>query len=97
MLSSDTEITFIDQVETLGKSAGLIMKTKSVSSVPGDTNTTKTFKMQTEASGSWNDVMYFLSQIENLPYNIHLETVSVHKDTGPQWNGTFDISVTELI
>ena len=102
LLPSDSEIPFIEQVETLARNSGLEVKTNSVSSAAGSTDKIKTFQMQTATTGSWSNIMYFLSQIENMPYNIHVGSVSFGKQaaqagktTSSAWTATFDISVTE--
>jgi len=101
LLPSDGEVPFIEQIETLAKNSGLQTKTNNVSSIGGDTETTKTFQMQEETTGSWNNTLYFLNQLENLPYNIRVQRISlqgqivVGKSTAPSWTATFDISVTE--
>ena len=101
LLSNDAEVSFIEQVETLAKKSGLESKTDSVSSVAGIASTTNIFNMQIETTGSWSNTMYFLNQIENLPYDIHIEGSSLNKQdlinnpAGSAWMATFNISVTE--
>lgn len=104
LLSSDAEISFIEQVETLAKKSGLGAKTNNVSSVAGETVTTKKLQMQLETTGSWNNIMYFLSQLENSPYDVHVKAVSLSasqsvagKRVASSWTATFDINVTESI
>jgi Tfp pilus assembly protein PilO len=100
-LPSDLAISFIEQIETLGKNSGLVLKTNSISSAV-DTDTAKIFQMQIETTGSWNNTMYFLNQLENLPYNIYVRGLSLSKQSGVNeknslWSAKFDISVTESI
>jgi Tfp pilus assembly protein PilO len=103
LLSSDTEIPFIEQLEALGKSSALAIKTNNIASIVGGTATTKVLKMQLQTIGSWNNTLYFLSQVENLPYNIDIQGVSLgrqsisDKTAGSSWTATFDISVAESI
>jgi len=94
LLPNDSEISFIGQIESLAKSSGLDVKTNSVSSLAGDTSATKTFEMQVGTTGNWSNTMYFLDQIENLPYNILISNFSV-SEQGKTWTATFDIGVTE--
>lgn len=99
-LSSDMEVPFIEKVETLAKNSGLVFKTNNVSSVATGGNL-KSFQIQLEASGRWSDLLYFLSQVENLPYDMHVQGVSLSKQpaagkvVGQSWSAVFDISVTE--
>jgi Tfp pilus assembly protein PilO len=103
LLSSDGEISFIEQVETLAKSSGLNEKTNNVSSIAGSTVSTKIFQMQIETTGSWSNLMYFLNQLENLPYNVRVQNVSLNKQSGDSkssgspWTAIVDINVTESI
>ena len=76
-LSPDSEVFFIEQIENLATSSGLTVKTKNVSSVVGPTPTTKTFQIEESVSGSWNDIVYFMNYIENLPYDIHIQNMSL--------------------
>jgi Tfp pilus assembly protein PilO len=103
LLSGDAEIPFVEQVENLAKGSGLKEKTNNIFSVKGDTSTTKIFQMQLETTGSWSNNMYFLSQLENLPYDIHIQDISLNNQSGVgkasslSWTATFDINVTESI
>jgi hypothetical protein len=94
LLSSDAEISFIEQIEALAKNSGLTEKTNSISSVAGNTDATKVLQMQIGTTGNWNNTLYFLSQVENLPFDVHVQGVSVNK-TGSSWVATFDVNVTE--
>ena len=101
LLPSDSEVSFIEVVEKLASKSGLSVKTNDVSSVAGDSDATKIFKMQTQISGSWSNTMYFLSKLENLPYNIRVQNLSTSNQTttgkgaASQWTTTFDVTVTE--
>lgn len=103
LLSGDTEIPFIEKIESLAKNSGLDAKTNSIVSVAGDTDAIKIFGMQMETDGSWSNTLYFLNQIENLPYDIRVLGVSVVKQqvgdkvVSNSWNAKFDISVIEKI
>jgi Tfp pilus assembly protein PilO len=94
LLSSDAEISFIEQIEALAKNSGLTEKTNNVSSVAGGADAIKTLQMQIGTTGSWNNTLYFLSQVENLPFDVHVQGVSINKASS-SWTATFDINVTE--
>jgi Tfp pilus assembly protein PilO len=103
LLSSDTEIAFIEQMESLAKNSGLSAKTNNVSSIAGEANLTKVFKMQMEVTGSWSNIMYLLDQVESLPYGVRVIGVSLNrqsaggKSAGSAWVATFEINVIEKI
>lgn len=99
LISIDEEIPFVEQVEALVKNSGLVGKTNNMI---GGTKTKNVFKMQLETSGSWNNTMFFLSQLENLPYDIYIGGVNLNKTTGPAkkgvgpvWTTAIEISVSE--
>jgi hypothetical protein len=100
LLPNGDEVAFIEQIESLAKTSDLGVKTDNVSSVAGNQNT-KVFQMQFTTTGSWSSSLYFLSQLQNLPYNIHLVGVSFDKapssakGTSVAWLGMYSISVTE--
>lgn len=100
-LSSGEEVLFIEQIEILAKNSGLSAKTNNVSSAAGNVGEIKTLRVQLQTTGSWNNTLYFLSQVENLPYDIHAQGVSLtkqsttDKNNSSSWVATFDISVTE--
>lgn len=102
-LSSDEEISFIEQVENLAKSSGLKVKTSNVSSVVVDTSPTKVFQMETETAGNWSNQMYFIAQVQSLPYSIAVHQVSLINvaaggvATSTPWAMTLDINVNESL
>jgi Tfp pilus assembly protein PilO len=101
LLSSDNEISFIEQIENLAKNSGLAVRTNNVSSLAGGAETTRVFQMQTQTVGSWSNTLYFLSQVENLPYGIKILGVSLNRQSadgstgGSSWVTTFDVNVVE--
>ena len=103
LLPNDSEISFVGQVEVMAQNDGLDIKTNSINSVAGSIDKTKTLQIQVTTTGTWTNILYFMNQIENLPYNIHINNFSfakqsaVVKASGSSWTATFDISVTESI
>lgn len=99
LLSSELEVPFIEQMENLAKSNNLGVKTNNVFSATS-TDVTKVFQMQSEVTGSWNGIMNLLNQIDNLPYDVRVQSVSMNKPDqgkgfGSVWVATINISVTE--
>lgn len=95
LLPSESEVSFIEQIESIGQNNSLTVKTNSVSTVAGRVDKTKTLHLQVTTTGGWTNTLSFLNQIESLPYNIHVENFSFAKQK--TWTATFDISVTESI
>ena len=101
LLPSESEVPFIEQMENLAKSNNLGVKTNNVSSATS-TDVTKVFHMQSEVTGSWNGIMNLLNQIDNLPYDVRVQSVSMNKQeqgkaSGLVWVASINISVTESI
>jgi hypothetical protein len=102
-LTGDLEIPFIEQIETLAKSNNLAAKTNSVSANSVTVGVTRNFVMQVAVDGSWSNILNFLNQVENLPYGLNIDNVSVSKgvakdkNTTSSWSATLDISVIEKI
>lgn len=101
-LASDAEVTFIEKMEDLAKGSGLEANVNNVSSVPTDVSVVKVFQMQLATTGSWSSTLYFLSQVENLPYDVRVRAVSLSKAPSSgkavsSWSAAFDVSVVENI
>ena len=102
-LPTGSEVSFIEQVESLAKASGLSEKTSNVSEVPGRVGGTKIVQVQIMVTGSWSNVIYFLGQLENSPYKLDIRNISLleqssgSKKTPSTWAGSFDINVVEII
>lgn len=103
LLPSGSQVAFVEQVEDLTKSSGLSEQTNNLSEAVGPSDTTKLLQIQLTVTGSWSNTMYFLSQLENLPYNISIRNASLTEQTGVLakeanlWTGVFDVSVIESL
>src|ERR1035437_10822230 len=79
-IPSDGAVTFINMLETLGKQSGVKMSIDSVN-VTQDPALAKDFKqtlhLRLITDGSWLNTFALLSTIENLPYRIEFEQVSL--------------------
>jgi Tfp pilus assembly protein PilO len=79
-IPSDGAVTFINMLETLGKQSGVKMSIDSVN-VTQDPAVAKDFKqtlhLRLITDGSWLNTFALLSTIENLPYRIEFEQVSL--------------------
>jgi Tfp pilus assembly protein PilO len=104
---------FIEQVEDLGRDAGVFL-TIGLVDVEADSANKNDYKellkLRVEASGKWQNVLTFLSMIENLPYKVSLDQFSLsvdgvrsalffgneNKETDITWKGYFEFSVLKL-
>lgn len=88
LVPKDGAVAFIEELEGLGKTAGVSAKITSLdldADAPGapdqsasSTNAYQDLHIAINAGGSWQDVMYFLDLFESLPYNIHIDRLAVH-------------------
>lgn len=79
-ISKDGVVDFINSLDTLGKQYGVTLNIGEVTSevdlkVKDDFK--ETLKLRLDASGSWNSVMNFLTALENLPFRIKVDQVSI--------------------
>lgn len=92
-LDKDEIISFIENLETLGKKIGLSLEFDSV-----DTNTEKGqkphFRFHTE--GNFDKLFQFLLLIENYPYQIVFQELRFTKTT-ELWRADFDIILTSYL
>ena len=95
LLPTESQIQFIENIENLAKKSGLEVKTNNIANADSGVENVKYFKIQIQTQGSWNNVMYFLNQLENMPYDIRVSSFSNNKDAKSLWTANFDISVTE--
>ena len=109
MISSDGEVDFINQVETLARSRGLDVSINSVQLVQADnqSNTSLEFlKLEINTKGSFSGTYQFLTLLENLPYSINFDKVGVVSSLDGElltdktqlaqpilWQGVFDINI----
>ncbi len=88
-LEKDNIVEFLSLLEGVAREQGVLIgveikenETKKGSN-KGSLGLTYTF------SGRWNSVQNFLAMIENLPYTITMEAVSIRKEgSGGGWGGT---------
>jgi len=76
------EVEFIKKIEDMALSGNVKaeIKTAKIEEVSSDSSTiAENFRVGLDAIGSWNDVIYFLTLIENLPFRITINSVSFDK------------------
>jgi hypothetical protein len=78
-IPSDGVVGFISSIESLGKESGVELVVTSVETL-SDPKNTKDFKealhLRLETMGSWKGTFYFLSVLENLPYQVDVSQVT---------------------
>lgn len=79
-IARDGVVSFIEELESLGKETGVILSIGSVSAeadpkVKDDFK--ETLRIRLEASGSWENLFYFLSILESLPYRAQIEQMTL--------------------
>jgi hypothetical protein len=105
-------ITFLDEMNTLGKSAGVEL---SVQSVDIDVSSekalfTEALKLSLQTKAAWPDTYHFLSLLETLPFKVSFEQVSINHESDESvtpagakakpknilWDGTFTLRILKM-
>jgi Tfp pilus assembly protein PilO len=80
-LSEADLVTFIENLESLGKGMGLQTKIASVSiESPKDTNSPSKIHLKIETSGGWGGTLQFAHALENLPYRTIINYLNLSTD-----------------
>lgn len=85
-------VTFIEQIEKIGKSAGVDLSVNSVSDeVKGGATTQLTFS----AEGSFSALYRLIALVESMPYKVAMKKADIQigdsKDTIEIWKGNFSV------
>lgn len=104
-------VDFIEEVESLGRVAGVKLEVESVGigALKDKTgSSTESFRLFFKTEGSWGGTMHLLSLLENMPYKISFENVRLGKVSGGSssesgkgitpsyWSGNFSFSVLKI-
>lgn len=103
-VNKDGAVSFIERLESTGKTAGLAISLSNVS-VPKAGNV---FQVDMATEGSFENTFYFLTLLEKLPYRISVEKANVRKKSAPGadsddlqapavWTGSFTILLESFI
>lgn len=78
-IAPDGVVNFISLLEGLGKASGVKLSIGSVSVVPegGAKDFKEDLSLRLDMSGSWEQIYYFLSLLQNQPYRIMFDTASI--------------------
>ncbi|MFA6536462.1 MAG: hypothetical protein WC250_00425 [Candidatus Paceibacterota bacterium] len=100
VVAADGVANFASELEALGVSLGTTvaigsLDVKSLSGLGSDT--LEILAVRLSASGSWRQVTRLFSALENLPYGLRFEQVSLNKSvdskTGVSWQVAFSLEV----
>ena len=89
---SDTElISFIERLEGLARTAGVILKLDEPKVTGGKI---ASLGLSFQAMGSFTGLYHFLSLLENLPYRLDWQNIAWNFDSGTTWSGDFNLTIT---
>jgi len=107
----DGTVSFIETVESLGKKNNVNPRVTTVD-VLNDSQIKDDYKeflkLSINTDGTWTNTFYFLAALENVPYKISFNNISINKissssgvvdaktQSSPKWQGSFDIQVLKL-
>ncbi len=105
-IPSDSAVTIIQAIETVGTHSGANVSISSIKSHPPEKKDMKIGKIVVSVvvNGSWKEVMKAFQLFETLPYNIRIEKVNMSSSgiTGEnnevikKWQMGFDLSVLTI-
>jgi len=107
----DGTVSFIETLESLGKKNNVNPRVTTVD-VSNDAQIKDDYKeflkLSINTDGTWANTFYFLAALENVPYKISFNNISINKvgssddvtdskiQSSPKWQGSFDIQVLKL-
>lgn len=110
-VGSNGTVDFIEEVESLGKIAGVKLVTESVGVDAIKDNAaigTESFRLSIKTEGPWSGIIHLLSLLENMSYKISFGNANLNKisdgsdsaknknKTSPYWKGDFTFSVLKM-
>ncbi len=100
LLKRDDVASFIDELSRLQAASGTSMDVRSVDAKKGGVGkAAEELGLTVAVSGSWSQVMHFLSLIESLPYGVGITSIDFvnRSQSDPKkkaiWDGLFALSV----
>ena len=105
-VGSQDAVTFLKQIEDLTSFAGLSHSTESINLVDDPVllpDNKENLEIVIDISGNWQDIYYFLSLFDNLPYAVHVNSLTLTElnnnpsnasstESGGLWQGVLDFS-----
>lgn len=80
-VAEDGPVSFIENLETLARSTGALIKIDSLSIDALSNQRFEKLSVRVEAIGPWNSVYKFLILVENMPYAVNISRVLISEDT----------------
>lgn len=91
-------VTFIEQIEQTGKSAGVDL---SVNSVSDDAKGGETTQLTFSAAGAFPDIYRLTALIESMPYKVTIKKVDMQtlsdQKNGTIWKGNFVVTLESFV
>ncbi|MCC6448310.1 MAG: hypothetical protein IT215_06470 [Chitinophagaceae bacterium] len=92
-VSKDDIVGFIERVEALAKSASLDVVISSVNLSEIDQNKNQFLNLELKSFGSWQNSMYLLALIENLPYLVKIESSKLQLSNDSKNTGKWELNI----
>lgn len=98
-VTKTSAVTFIEQIEKIGKNAGVDL---SVNSVSGDAKGGGTTQLAFSAAGTFSDIYRLIALVESMPYKVTLkkadmQVTSDQKDGSTIWKGGFVVTLESFV
>ena len=93
-LSSAALVPFIERLESLARTAGVVFKLEEPKVVAGKT---ASLALSFQATGSFAGLYHFLLLLENLPYRLDWQEVAWNFNSGTTWSGNFNLAITSYL
>ena len=103
-VNSNEVVDFIKSIELISEFSGVSIDIKSVG--VGDSELIKNTNVETlivefTTQGTWNGTFKFLSLVENIPYDITIDRMSINKFTDGEnkkgfWRSNFTIKAIKI-
>lgn len=92
--SEDDSIDFLSEIESLAPTLGLVLSTKALEPVLGEDKKPQSLKMSFVYSGNKEAVLGFTKMLGNLQYHSYLESLTLKKSTGNNWEGNVTLLIS---
>ncbi len=98
-ITKTNEVTFIERIEKIGKSAGVAL---SVNSVSDKTKDSGAVELNFSTSGKFSDIYRLMALIESMPYKVTLKKADIRKamvvgGAGSEWKGDFTVALESVV
>lgn len=88
------EVEFIKKIEETARSASVEFEIVSIDTKLNQENSFKEdINVKLKVNGSWINSIYFISQLDKMPFGVSIEKVSLNTDASGTWSGLIDFVV----